>query len=416
MGRAPPGRAGHRIVLMGEISEDLILVWRGLLPVPADQTLADVIRFVSILSDDPRTVIWCLTNLHRFSHAPTREFAVGTLFHFVSSLFSSIPPAAHAALCREFFTDIFADPAYVVPSFLPRIYHIGAVLVRRLYPDDFLDRLIAAGHLIAFIRAFSLSVEGDRTIEDRMLADGKQAQIFSALLEALSRSDESAVPAFCDALEWIHPSLFMCELPVFLGLFGQQETAALGLEIFIHIFSRETDPELAKQINLVGCLSGILPRFSDIDILKKCAKLVCQTRKFVDPDMLPIAVDLFRIPNLEITTSVKIFLNSALSEFPEFMDSFLDVLLQKIADTISLEIESADQILECALSLLLKAKKREAIPQLLGIFATISPTILGSSAYSCLPCRLCLKIRSEPIFGFQLRRFRGFWRKLSDLL
>jgi hypothetical protein len=100
------------------LTEDIVLVCKGVLPPTETLSLADAIGLVTSRTGSIETFIFCLEGLHHFHHQEVREYAFGKLSYFVCSLWTSIPPSTYELLIAGFVQKNFTDANYACPSFL----------------------------------------------------------------------------------------------------------------------------------------------------------------------------------------------------------------------------------------------------------------------------------------------------------
>ena len=359
-----------------ELSEELILVSKGEIPEPPGLTVVSALTQIERLSLKVDSLQWCLSHLHSLHHECCREFTVGLIDSFVSKKWNEIPSDWYGLLVSELFTNLFSDSEYQAPPFLHKIYKIQTVVASRLYPrvwPDFFRVLVAApsAHLFGFLCEFNMSLydrsdDELRDFQNATLVDGSQELLLTTIIGDAVNGNAEACEALVSSVEWMDFNLLLSEhyLERLFQMLEHEHSLVYGLKVLTHIFRKsmasEVRLELVESSDLAGRLGLILEKTKDANVCECMANLVlASARPIVYPEVslkfVTVAMNLYSLPLLNVTSTIKVFLDALLESSPKIAGSLLDRLLNKIQDTIALRAECSDQILTFALSLLLQA-------------------------------------------------------------
>ena len=363
-------------ILRVELSEELILVSKGEIPEPPGLSVVSALTWIDRLSLRVDSLHWCLSNLHSLRHECCREFAVGLIDSFVAKNWNEIPAEWYGLLVSELFANLFCDRDFQAPPFLHKIYKVQAVVASRLYPrvwPDFFRVLVTAqsAHLFGFLSEFNLSLydrsdDDLREFENATLVDGSQELVLTTIITDVVNGNSEACEALASTVEWMDFNLLLSEhyLERFFQMLEHEHSLVHGLRILTHIFRKsmasEVRLELVESSDLAGRLELVLHKTKDADVCECMANLVLASARpivyhEVSLKFVTVAMNLYSLPLLNVTSTIKVFLDALLESFPKIAGTLLDRLLNKIQDTIALRSESTDQILTFSLSLLLQA-------------------------------------------------------------
>lgn len=392
-----------------EMSEELLLIYGKKMNCDNLDVQMEVFFFVPAFLNNVNNLDWFLNNLHGFKHPYSREISLGYVTQFIHGSWNMINPALHEQIVTEFFTNIFNDPNYMLPAFLPKIYDTQADLVHVFYPDvipNIFQEIVKypKEHLYGFLNAWKYSlyqnssvfIRNHDLILQKMLEDGSQMLLIQTVIGDLDKNVSGSTKAFATLVEWMDSSVLSCLsiLSGIMSLFQIPSAIDYGIMSLTNYMKRPDSIDAIADFLNSSQIVGIINNIISNSCSEQTAMYICD---LLNAMVLPIihtdeAIQFFDIAKVLFLSSVKIsnkisdFLEVFARTHPESAGDIANATLEKLLEIIKSERPDKDLEMVNPLKLLKSITTENLAQDFITLSSQISPSENIEGCAAILAC------------------------------